>query len=83
MGQGKLPLRYTVCIDDLIGPKLKAAGIKCPCPRCSPEGPETAETGKSKMETGEPEEEALLDRPPGPRRIPFDAIRDGTEKEDD
>jgi hypothetical protein len=83
MVQGKLPLTYTVCIDKMLGPKIKAMGIRCPCPKCSPEGVGTAETGKSKMETGEPEEEALLDRPPGPRRIPHDAIRDGTEKEDD
>jgi hypothetical protein len=78
MGQGKLPFEYTVCIDSLIGEGLKAKGIKCPCPLHSPEGP-----GNFNEEVEKLQEEALLDRPPVPRRIPFDGIRDGEEKKQD
>ena len=82
MGQTKLPFKYTVCIDDLIGPKAKAKGCKCPCAKCSPEGPEETAVGRS-ADRQIVQEKNLLDRPPAPRRIPFDAIRDGTEKLED
>jgi hypothetical protein len=81
MSQGELPFEYTVCIDGLLGPKLKAMGIKCPCAKCSSGGPEDDVTENG--EHGTDEDETLLDRPPGPRRIPPDAIRDGEEKKQD
>jgi hypothetical protein len=34
------------CIDDLIGEKLKAAGIRCPCAKHSPSGSEPPEPNK-------------------------------------
>ena len=77
----QLPLipEYTVCIDWAIGPKMRVAGIKCPCPKCSPGGTEE-EPGVSSQKSEA--EGHLVDKPPA-RRIPFDAIRDGIENKED
>jgi len=29
----------TACIDELLGPKAKAKGARCPCLKCSPQMP--------------------------------------------
>jgi hypothetical protein len=81
MPQLSLGFEYAVCIDSLIGEKPKAMGIKCPCPIHSPEGVEGTNAEKPKIVALEPEPEPPV--PPAPRRIPFDAIRDGEENKQD
>ena len=75
------------CIDDLIGPKLKAEGIKCPCPACTPPGSEPdeppAEVAPDGVGERDVREDELSDKPPAPhKKIPYDYIRDGVNGND-
>jgi hypothetical protein len=53
------------CVDEFIGPKLRAQGITCPCP------------------AHRQQQELPYEEDPKPRRVPQDAIRDGSEKKED
>jgi hypothetical protein len=55
------------CIDELIGPKLKAAGIRCPCPKHTPSGTEEVPEAEDAVDpnvrqlTGEPDTPPVRD----------------------
>ena len=77
-GQTELFLEYA-CVDEFIGPEARKRGVRCPCSKHSPNGPEPNHI------EGQPEyrdpKAATLDRLP--RKIPHDLIRDGEEKKQD
>ena len=78
--QTSLPLEDFACVDEFISPKMRQAGVKCPCRKHSPYGPEELPRSESQKPDAPPEE-ATLGAPP--RRIPWDAIRDGEENKQD